>query len=204
MLRPDFKFQLFSSNGLPESRVADIKTVSCGAPTWYKSGVRAVDRRAAVVPGEYLAKARAMDRELGFESPNQGPVGRRLQEFSPVIPLIFGGFAEVSEGVHNLLDVLSRARLKKESMNAGKERSENRKSEIVGQLRRKISLATWKANTSCLLSRVSMTGDGSTEAGKRRNYQKFQEFKMKEEQEAVFRAMVTGHSIIRNGRFWLD
>ena len=99
VLRPDFLFNLPSTSGVRESRVADIKTVSCGAPSWYKAGQRGVDRRAARVPAEYDSKAKAMDRELGVQEGLLGPVGRRLQELGPVIPLVFGGFGEVSEGV---------------------------------------------------------------------------------------------------------
>ena len=108
VIRPDFKFTVSSRNGIPESRVADVKTVSCGAPSWYKPGVRAVKRRAVLVQGEYAKDARDMDIELGVDVDNiQGPVTRRLQEFSPVIPLVFGGFCEVSEEVHNLIDILA-------------------------------------------------------------------------------------------------
>ena len=43
-----------------------------------------------------------------------------------------------------------------------------RAKKALGELRRKISLVTWKANTNCLLARVSLTGEGSTEERKRR------------------------------------
>ena len=62
-----------------ESRVADIKTVSCGAPSWYKSGARGVERRAARVMTEYEAKVKAMDRELGVKGRPAG-TGHRWAE----------------------------------------------------------------------------------------------------------------------------
>ena len=206
VLRPDFKFQLNSTvNGIPESRVADIKTVSCGAPSWYKAGARAVDRRAAVVPGEYARTAKDMDEELGVDVANiQGPVSRRLQEVSPVIPLIFGGFAEVSEGVHNLMDKLSRQRLSKEGLAVGRQGSGRRLGEIMGQLRRRLSLATVKANTDCLLARLSLVGDGATQAGKRRSWQRREEHQMKQDREGFWRALVSGRSVVQKGKFWLD
>jgi hypothetical protein len=49
-----------------------------------------------------------------------------------------------------------------------------------------------------------LTGERSSEAGKRRQHQRLQEDKSKKEQKAVFRAMVTGQSNIRKGRFWLE
>ena len=202
VLRPDFKLKLLSTDGTYESRVADVKTVSCGAPSWYKVGERAVQRRAAVVPGEYAAKARAMDLELGVDG--QGPASRRLQELGEVIPLVFGGFAEVSEGVHEFVDILARQRLKKEGLSSGVRSSDNRLGVVVGQIRRRLSLATWKANTNCLLSRTTLCGDGATEAGKRRQWQRVEEEKMRREKEAVWRARVSGHHIVRRGRFFLD
>ena len=74
MLRPDFLIQLPNSNGVCEGRIADIKTVSCGAPSWYKAGKeRGVEKRAKLVGKEYLAKARAMDKEGGVGEGDIGP-----------------------------------------------------------------------------------------------------------------------------------
>jgi len=132
-----------------------------------------VDRRANRVPGEYARVAKDMDEELGVDvRVEQGPVTRRLQEVGPVIPLVFGGFAEVSEGVHTMVDLLSKFRLKKEGLSAGRGGAERRLGEVVGQIRRRLSLATVKANMACMLSRLSLIGDGASEAGKRRQWQK--------------------------------
>ena len=205
ILRPDFDFKIPAANGIPESRVADIKTVSCGAPSWYKAGDRAVDRGAKRVPGEYVKTAKDMDEELGVDvTKEQGPVSRNLQEVGPVIPLIFGGFAEVSEGVHTLVDLLSKFRLKKEGLSAGRGGSEKRLGEVVGQIRRRLSLATVKANMACMLSRLSLTGDGASDAGKRRQWQRREEDLMNRERQANWQARISGHSIVRKGRFWLD
>ena len=69
------------------------------------------------MPGEYAATARGMDEELGVDVTEvQGPVSRRLQEVGPVIPLVFGGFAEVYSGVHTMVDLLSKSRMKKEGL----------------------------------------------------------------------------------------
>ena len=65
-------------------------------------------------------------------------------------------------------------------------------------------MACWKANTNCLLSRITLCGDGVSEAAKRRRWQRFEEDRMKREREAVWRAKVSGHNIIRKGRFMLD
>ena len=149
-----------------------------------------MDRRAARVPGEYATTARDMDLELGVTE-GQGPVSRRLQEVGPVIPLVFGGFAEVSEGVHKMVDLLSKSRLKKEGLSMGNEGS-RRLGEVVGQIRRRLSLATVKANMACMLSRLSLTGDGASEAGKRRQWQRREEDLMNRERQAVWQARISG------------
>ena len=78
-----------------------------------------------------------MDLELGVDGTGvQGPVSRRLQEVGPVIPLVFGGFAEVSEGVHTMVDLLAKSRLRKEGMSTGNDASKRRLGEVVGQIRR--------------------------------------------------------------------
>ena len=67
-LRPDFLFQLPMATGRVERRIADVKTVSLGAPSYYKPGAggrRAVEYRDAEVPGEYRRTAAKMDTSLG-------------------------------------------------------------------------------------------------------------------------------------------
>ena len=65
-------------------------------------------------------------------------------------------------------------------------------------------MATWKANTNCLLARTKLCGDGASEAGKRRQGQRREEYRNKKEMDAVWRAELSGKSIVRKGRFWLE
>ena len=51
-----------------------------------------------------------MDGELGVEEGLEGPVGRRMKEFGPVIPLVFGTFGEFSEGVQDLITTHAKVR----------------------------------------------------------------------------------------------
>jgi hypothetical protein len=132
------------------------------------------------------ATARDVDLEMGVNVTEvEGPVSRRLREFGPVIPLVFGGFAEASEGVHDLVDLLSKFRLKKEGNKSGREGSKRRLGVIVGQIRRRLSLATVKANTTCMLSRLGLTGDRASEAGKKRKWQRREEALMSQERQAM-------------------
>ena len=145
-----------------------------------------------------------MDRELGVEVEQQGPVGRRLEELGPVIPLVFGGFGEVSEGVHDLISTLAQVRLSKEGLVSGWFGTEGRMGVIKGDIRRRLSLATVRANTNCMLARLCQVGERARDAGKRRRLQQLEEEKMRLFREATWRAKVTGHSIQQRGQFLLE
>ena len=96
------------ASGQVERRIADVKTLSLGAPSYYKPGAggrRAVDIRDSEVPGHYRRTAVKMDQSLGHLDEN-GPVSRRLAEYGQVLPLCFGGYGEGSEEVHNLINTL--------------------------------------------------------------------------------------------------
>ena len=61
-----------------------------------------------------------------------GPVRRRLGEVGPVIPLVFGGYGEVSEEVHDLIGTLALLRHAKESRAGGREGAEGRMGKSKG------------------------------------------------------------------------
>ena len=76
-----------------ERRIADVKTVSLGAPSYYKPGAggrRAVEFRESEVPGDYRRTAAKMDISLGHAD-GRGPVTRRLLEYGQVLPRCLGG-----------------------------------------------------------------------------------------------------------------
>ena len=94
------------------SFIAEIKVIGKGAVSQYKQGVRAqrgVDNRAKEIPGEYLAKAVAMDRAMGEEG--EGPCQRRLAEL-PLLSLCWGAYSEGSPGVHILISILAACRVR--------------------------------------------------------------------------------------------
>jgi hypothetical protein len=72
-------FQLPLASGQVERRIADVKTISLGVPSYYKPGAggkRGVEIRETEVPGEYRRTAAKMDRSLGHEN-GQGPVRKQ-------------------------------------------------------------------------------------------------------------------------------
>ena len=67
-----------------------------------------MDRRARALPGEYMTKARDVDRTFcGTAADQVGPVERRLRNFDPVRGLVFGTWGEGSSDVHKLIGILA-------------------------------------------------------------------------------------------------
>ena len=70
-------------------------------------------------------------------------------------------------------------------------------------LRRRISSASVTAFGHRLASRMSQVGgQGASLAGKRRQDWSREEAMAKEERSAAWLAKITGHDIVRRGRFW--
>jgi hypothetical protein len=203
-LRPDFLFQLPLASGQVERRIADVKTISLGVPSYYKPGAggkRGVEIRDKEVPGEYRRTAAKMDRSLGHEN-GQGPVTRRLTEYGGVMPLCFGGHSEGSEEVHNLINILATARLKKVGLQRGRPGSDQELAIITSQLRRRISAATVRASFTLLLERMAKVGEGARRAESRRGLEGMEEERMRRDREAQWLARVRGVGLVHRGRFF--
>ena len=75
--------------------------------------MRAVQRRARGLTGHYLGKAIGVDQNYGGARPGQvGRVQRKLETYGEVRGLVFGAFGEVSEGVHELVQIAAQSRLR--------------------------------------------------------------------------------------------
>ena len=153
------------------------------------------------VPGDYKRTAAKMDRSLGHAD-GQGPVTRRLTEYGGVMPLCFGGHSEGSEEVHNLIDILATARLKKVGLQRGRPGSDQELAIITSQLRRRISAATVRASFTLLLERMSQVGEGARRAEGRRGLERMEEERMRRDREAQWLARVRGVGLVHRGRFF--
>ena len=70
----------------------------------------AVNTRQRQVGLEYFKQAKNIDKTAEGED---GPTTKLLKQYGNdglVVGLVFGGFLEVSEGVHNLIDLAARAK----------------------------------------------------------------------------------------------
>ena len=99
--------------GQVTSVLHEVKVISSSRsrykPSW-KS--RAVDVRAAQLQGEYLAKARAMDRRQGMPEGQVGRVEEKLGSLGEVRGVVAGQWGEVSQAVHYLLDDMATSRVR--------------------------------------------------------------------------------------------
>ena len=196
--------------------LAELKILS-SCPTRYPRAPRApepaVARRANLLPGEYLRKARVMDRQYGGVPEDAvGPVEGKLASFPPLQSLVFGAFNEASPDVHKLVHVVASARLQHEQelQDDGAVARRRRMSAeaglaiLTGQVRRTLSLEVARAQARLLLDRVQVLGRGAGEAAVRRRWQEGEERRMAKEQRAHHLSLQLGRSVYRRGPLELD
>ena len=144
---PDFRFKIPSEHGESQVKLAELKLLSC-CPTWYtpavRSKVRATEKRAQGLQKIYRDKAKALDQTIsGTNRGQRGPVERRLDEFGDIMGLCFGAWGEASQDVHDLVEILARARLKFQVLSEGRPDgwSDQKLAMIVAQIRRLLSVS---------------------------------------------------------------
>ena len=146
-LVPDFKMVLPSVEAGRVERLAELKCISC-CPTYYQPGqeTKAVDKRARQLPGLYRNAAKKVDNQFVFTPVDQvGPVERKLGLYGDLQCLVMGAFGEASEHTHSLVTVMAEARLAKVGLARGRPGSEGELGLITGQIRRKLSVNTVRA-----------------------------------------------------------
>ena len=163
-----------------------------------------MDRRAGQLHEEYVRKARNVDREFVGTPPGEvGPVEAKLLSFERVRGVVFGAFGEASEPLHQLIDELATSRVTVTGPQRGRkgvERSlEGERTLVVGQIRRRLSIAAVRAQCSSLLGRLKVIGSGMTEAAGRRAKALNMAFSMQEDRAAFMKTIRTDYSRIRKG-----
>ena len=202
---PDFRLELPEQNG-SSYVLAELKIINC-CPTRYQPDkeMRAVDKRARQLPGEYRKKAEDADSDYGGVPRREvGPVQRKLQTFGELRGLIFGNFSEASQGVHDLIRIMSESRLAAQGLKTGIQGRKEALGQITGQLRRLISVTVTRAIAESLLSRTDQIGGGHREANKRRQWALHEDERMRKERIASFISQKRGVNVLRRGFFKLD
>ena len=189
-----------------ESRVLhELKVISCSQtrykPTWTERGV---DKRAQQLQQEYLVKARNADRKYnGVAEGEVGATERKLLELGEDRGLVAGAWGEVSEPCHSLLAHLATSRVRVAGPTRGRrglERSEEAERAIaISSLRRKLGVATVRAQCHSLLGRLETLGPGTAAASNRRWQAAEEERRWRREEAAYTLAMRQGRSSYRTG-----
>ena len=97
---------------------------------------------------------------------------------------------------------MSRAR--SVALQRGRECGEGELAVIVGEVRRRLSVAAVKAQADCLLNRMSSIGQGAVAAGKRRQWAMWEEDKWRKAEKAHWVSQHNCKQIRRQGFFKLD
>jgi hypothetical protein len=202
-LVPDFRMEMPCTTGGTEYRLAELKLISC-CDTWYKpsssANTRATEKRAKGLQMEYHRKAKKVDHDLlGVLAGEKGPVERRLDEFGNLIGLCFGAWGEASNDVHKLVQTLAESRLRFQGLKEGRPRSKQELGLIVGQVRRRLSLAAVKSQVDCLLSRIHQVGPGNNQLAKKRQWAVMEDMRMKKESSAQWLLQYEGIQTLRRG-----
>ena len=217
-LVPDFRVE--GERG-GEDQLCELKVISASRSRYPRNpqprdGIRAVDRRAAGLTGEYLRKARQVDQQFcgtpappppvpgGQQQPRPiGPVERRLLQFGEVRGWCFGAFGEASTEVHSLVERLAEARLnvaETQPYHRGPIRSRAaEKAGLVAYVRRSLSITCVRQQARLLLDRLRLLGDGAAEAGRRRARAEQLEAAALRERQAQSVAFLQGRSLRRLG-----
>ena len=216
---PDFMVN--ENSGIYNATLADLKFINGTAARYpRKFGnmerfEKAVQKRATLVDSEY--KRHAIKLDVGLcnitkaargQLQEEGPVQKKLADFGKVEGWCFGVWGEASDEVHSLLNNIVEARIKVDDQSPGKQGGrmiKDLKSQLVGSVRRQVSLTAVRANARMLISRMeSYVGQGASDAAKRRQFIVKAERMMVRERKAQALSASQGRSIVRRGEIRID
>ena len=141
-----------------------------------------------------------MDEELlGIDKNERGPVQRRPDDFGDIIGLCFGAWGEASEDVHKLVQIISESRLRYQGFQRGRPGSEHELGVIVGQVRRRLSMAVMKSQVDCLLSKIHQVGPGNKQLAQKSDFAAKEDNRMSLEHQAQFVRRIEGLRTLRRG-----
>jgi hypothetical protein len=165
--------------------------------------------RADSLQQEYIGKARDADRKYNNTPEHQvGRVECKLVQLGEIHGLVCGNFGEVSQPMHNLVAAMATSRVRVAGptrRRRGILRSEEaERSVAVSSLRRRLGVATVKAQTLSLLGRLESLGPGSrAAAGRRAQATQLERGWMLEERSTAL-ANSRGWNVCRTGFAKLD
>ena len=169
-LVPDFK--VAQADGLEV--LMELKLVA--GPTYYSHGgagrCYAAARRARAIPGEYMAKARALDAQfcdVPRDSDAPGPVARKLLSYGRIHSLVFGAYGEGSKDAHGLVAQLATSRASRDWARLGCRDQKEAAATLARYLYRSWGIAAARAQACLRLAGLSHVGTGVVAAAGRRS-----------------------------------
>ena len=208
---PDFKISI-NEGGREVPTLYEMKVLS-SCKTRYPRNPHpedtAVDRRAALLQGEYLRKARKVDQKYGGVMVGEvGGVERKLLSFPAVRGLIVGAWGEINDQFEELLQMSAEARLRQSEHQPGGRRGRGAQTSekqqlatIVSQTRQQLSLISVRGQARLLLERLEGLGGGAGEAAKRRAGVRHTAWRWERERRAQQVAAKQGKRAYRFGAF---
>ena len=158
-LVPDFLVTSPPDHGQQSSFLCELKLISMGLIYYQsQSGDRSVEIRAKQLPKLYRDKAKNIDKTYCRVQPNQkGPVERRLEQFGDICCFVIGQFSEASPDLHSFISKCASSKSKRMANVLGRPPSAFEESQILQQLRRRLSVCATRAQASCMLARLGHT-----------------------------------------------
>ena len=104
-----------------------------------------------------------------------------------------------SEQVHQLVQVLAESRLRFQGLQQGRPGSDQELGVLVGQIRRRLSMAAVQAQVDCLLSKLHQVGPGNVQLAKRRTWAIKEDQRMNLERNAQWMRRIEGIHTLRKG-----
>ena len=172
---PDFL--VFAPEGPSQACLAELKTLHYGSSTYPTTARRceAVQNRAGRIPGEYAAKARAIDTQYCGTAPGEtGPVCRQLLSYGTVRGFVFGAWGEASGDVHDLLQLAAKQGARTRWRDMGCRDEAAAVGCLAWLLRRRWGLAALRENARLKLDRLAYVGRGAAAAADRRQRSELQ------------------------------
>ena len=159
-----------------------------------------MDVRAGRLPKEYRDKARHIDRMYNAITEDQvGPVESKLNSFGELKCLVMGQFGESSQHLQELLVQFAEERAKNLSRSAGVALNSSHQALILQQYRRRLSVCAIRAQSACLLSRLSHFSEGARLGAQRRSIQLSREEASRKDLKSHWSAHIKGRGLHKTG-----
>ena len=203
-LVPDFKIRLPTPEGLTD-HLAELKFIGAGV-SWFPRGVRGkgTDRRAAGLPLLYKRALERLDSSHhNIPAGQTGPLVRRLQSFGKLEGLVVGPWGEGSKDLHSLVKVLAETKLAAKARALGRQMSDKELGVIVNQVRKYLSTSFIRAQSLCLINRLSYLGEGAQAAAGRRIVARQLEEGRRRDRQATYMAHIRGRGLSREGQIFV-